>query len=51
MLVVYFSSVTGNTARFVEKMGLPAARIPLRKLEGDLGVDKTYVLLSPTYGG
>ena len=51
MLVVYFSSVTGNTARFVEKMGLPAARIPLRKLEGDLVVDKPYVLVCPTYGG
>ena len=51
MLVVYFSSVTGNTARFVEKLGLPAARIPLRKLEGDLVVDKPYVLVCPTYGG
>ena len=27
-IVVYFSSATGNTRRFVEKLGVPAARIP-----------------------
>ncbi len=27
-LLVYFSSVSGNTARFIEKLGLPARRIP-----------------------
>ena len=28
-LLVYFSSVSGNTARFIEKLGMPAVRIPL----------------------
>ena len=28
-LLVYFSSASGNTARFMEKLGLRAKRIPL----------------------
>jgi len=50
-LLVYFSSVSGNTARFVEKLGLPARRIPLRPQEGPLVVDEPFVLVTPTYGG
>ena len=46
--VVYFSSVSENTHRFVEKLGLPAIRIPLR---GHIRVDEPYVLIVPTYGG
>ncbi len=51
MLVVYFSSATGNTRRFVEKLGLPSARIPLRKTDEPLIVNEPYVLICPTYGG
>ena len=51
MLVVYFSSATGNTARFVDKLNLPSARIPLRKGDEPLIVDEPYVLICPTYGG
>ncbi|MEJ5928705.1 class Ib ribonucleoside-diphosphate reductase assembly flavoprotein NrdI [Corynebacterium sp. H128] len=51
MLIVYFSSATGNTHRFVEKLGLPHARIPLLKAEEPLIVDEPYVLVCPTYGG
>lgn len=51
MLVVYFSSATGNTHRFVEKVGLPSARIPLRRGDDSLTVDEPYVLVCPTYGG
>lgn len=51
MLVVYFSSATENTKRFVEKLGLPAKRIPLRRTEPELVVDEPYVLICPTYGG
>lgn len=51
MLVVYFSSATGNTHRFVEKLGLPSARIPLRRTEAPLKVEKPFVLVCPTYGG
>mgnify|MGYP002723085140 FL=1 len=51
MLVVYFSSTTENTHRFVGKLGLPAARIPLRRTQQPLTVEKPYVLVVPTYGG
>ena len=49
--LVYFSSVSGNTKRFVEKLGMPARRIPLYAKEEPLVVDEDYVLLVPTYGG
>ena len=49
--VVYFSSATGNPRRFVEKLGLPAARIPLRPKDEPLRVREEYVLIVPTYGG
>ncbi|KHO28618.1 class Ib ribonucleoside-diphosphate reductase assembly flavoprotein NrdI [Corynebacterium minutissimum] len=51
MLVVYFSSATENTHRFVEKLGLPSARIPLRLTDEPLIVNEPYVLVCPTYGG
>ncbi|WIM71931.1 class Ib ribonucleoside-diphosphate reductase assembly flavoprotein NrdI [Corynebacterium suedekumii] len=51
MLVVYFSSVTENTRRFVEKLDLPNVRIPLHKADEPLIVDEPYVLVCPTYGG
>lgn len=50
-MLVYFSSATENTKRFVEKVGLPARRIPLRSSEEQLLVDEPYVLVCPTYGG
>ncbi|MCB0947812.1 MAG: class Ib ribonucleoside-diphosphate reductase assembly flavoprotein NrdI, partial [Mycobacterium sp.] len=46
--VVYFSSVSENTHRFVQKLGLPAIRIPLH---GRIEVAEPYVLILPTYGG
>lgn len=49
--LVYFSSASGNTHRFVEKLGLPALRIPLRPTEPFLHVHDPYVLVLPTYGG
>lgn len=51
VLVVYFSSVTDNTHRFVKKLDLPAVRIPLRREEEPLIVNEPYVLVCPTYGG
>ncbi|MDG3008666.1 class Ib ribonucleoside-diphosphate reductase assembly flavoprotein NrdI [Rhodococcus sp. D2-41] len=49
--LVYFSSVSGNTHRFVERLGLPAARIPLHDPDETFVVDEPYVLILPTYGG
>lgn len=51
VLVVYFSSVTDNTHRFVKKLDLPAVRIPLHREEEPLIVNEPYVLICPTYGG
>lgn len=48
--IVYFSSVSGNTARFVSKLGRPAVRIPLHASEPALEVHRPYVLITPTYG-
>ncbi|MEI3847391.1 MULTISPECIES: class Ib ribonucleoside-diphosphate reductase assembly flavoprotein NrdI [unclassified Microbacterium] len=50
-LLVYFSSVSGNTARFIEKLGARAVRIPLHTTDPSLVVDEPYVLVTPTYGG
>jgi protein involved in ribonucleotide reduction len=50
-LLVYFSSVSGNTARFIEKLGMRSVRIPLHAADAPLTVDEPYVLVTPTYGG
>jgi len=50
-LLVYFSSISGNTARFIDKLGLRAQRIPLYRGDEPLQVDEPYVLVTPTYGG
>lgn len=49
--LVYFSSVSGNTHRFIQKLGLSAQRIPLYATEDPLVVDEPFVLIVPTYGG
>lgn len=50
-MIVYFSSVSEFTHRFVQKLGLPAVRIPLSGSEaGLLSVSEPYVLITPTYG-
>jgi protein involved in ribonucleotide reduction len=47
--IVYFSSRSENTRRFVEKLGLPAWRIPI---SGEtLEAISPYVLILPTYSG
>jgi protein involved in ribonucleotide reduction len=53
-LIVFFSSVSGNTARFVQKLeqrGLRVERIPLHLSDAPLVVDEPFVLVTPTYGG
>lgn len=54
--VVYFSSVSNNTARFIAACGFPdeginVYRIPLRPKDAPLEVREPYVLIVPTYGG
>ena len=48
MHIVYFSSVTENTKRFVDKLGTTATRIPIH---GDPPrMNTRYVLITPSYG-
>lgn len=50
-MIVYFSNVSGYTHRFVEKLGLPAIRIPLNAKEAELlTLSEEFVLITPTYG-
>ncbi len=54
--LVYFSSTSGNTHRFIEKLARPASRIPLHShrdgvKQDTLHVTAPYVLVLPTYGG
>lgn len=48
--VVYFSSISNNTHRFIEKLKVENTRIPY-DLETEILVDKDYVLIVPTYSG
>ena len=49
--IAYFSSVSGNTHRFVEKLGFPADRIPLKAKDPHLEMTEPFVLITPSYGG
>lgn len=54
--VVYFSSASENTARFIAnchlpKVGLNVYRIPLRPKSAPLIVNEPFVIVVPTYGG
>lgn len=50
--LVYFSSVSENTRRFVQRLDRTAVRISLRpRLEGMIRVRRPFVLVVPTYGG
>ena len=51
LFIAYFSSATGNTHKFVQKLGIPNVRIPIHRSEPELLVDEPYVLIVPTYGG
>lgn len=48
-LLVYYSSPSLNTHRFVEKLGIRARRIPVSMKEAEVLVDEPYVLICPTY--
>lgn len=47
--LVYYSSASGNTARFVARLGLPALRIPVRPDEAPPEPGEPFVLICPTY--
>lgn len=49
--LIYFSSTSENTHRFVQKLGQAAERLPLRTAEDTLIATEPFVLVTPTYGG
>ncbi|WP_422454118.1 class Ib ribonucleoside-diphosphate reductase assembly flavoprotein NrdI [Arthrobacter sp. 7Tela_A1] len=49
--LVYFTSTSGYTGRFVEKLGREAGQIPLLTSAPTLLAQRPYVLVLPTYGG
>ncbi len=50
--VVYFSSISNNTHRFVLKLDMGKVyRIPFKRGDEDLLMEEDYVLICPTYGG
>ncbi|MFD1747372.1 class Ib ribonucleoside-diphosphate reductase assembly flavoprotein NrdI [Rhizobium helianthi] len=49
--LVYFSSRSENTRRFVDKLATHALRLPLDAAATPPLVNDPYVLVSPTYGG
>jgi len=49
--LVYFSSQSENTHRFVGKLGLPAIRIPIGGQREKLRMTQPYILVVPSYGG
>ncbi|BAS09332.1 protein NrdI [Arthrobacter sp. Hiyo4] len=48
--LIYFSSTSENTSRFVAKLGCELARIPLHAKDAPLLATRPYVLVVPTYG-
>jgi protein involved in ribonucleotide reduction len=49
--LIYFSSASENTSRFVTKLGREVARIPLYSRDAPLLATRPFVLVVPTYGG
>lgn len=50
-MIVYFSNVSNFTHKFVEKLEVPASRIPIRSEEaGTFTISTPSVLVFPTYG-
>lgn len=48
-MLVYFSSKSQNTHRFVNKIGLPSKRIPISPEDAMPDIDEPYVLVVPTF--
>ena len=49
--LIYFSSTSENTSRFVAKLGRESGRIPLYPKDAPLLATRPFVLVLPTYGG
>lgn len=49
--LIYFSSVSENTHKFVRKLGVSMTRMPVFTREATLLAARPFVLVLPTYGG
>lgn len=50
-MIVYFSNISNFTHKFVQKLELPAARIPIKPgSDVPLSMEQDFVLITPTYG-
>lgn len=49
--LVYYSSRSENSHRFIKKLGSSAVRLPFDAQQAPPSVDRPFVLLTPTYGG
>lgn len=47
--LVYFSSASGNTHRFIQALGLPAQRLPIEDNHPLPALDGPFVLVTPTF--
>ena len=48
-MIVYYSSASGNTQRFVERLEVDSIRLPINADEPMPTLDQPYVLVCPTY--
>lgn len=49
--LIYFSTRSGNTHRFIQKLDLPARRIPFERAAPLPEATHPFILVTPTYGG
>lgn len=49
--LVYYSSRSENTHRFIERLGVQSHRLPMDALSDPPVVSSPFVLVLPTYGG
>lgn len=50
-LIVYFSTSTNNTHRFVQSLNIDSIRIPKKFSEDMPVIDRPFCLITPTYRG
>ena len=48
-MIVYYSSASGNTQRFIEQLSLPAIRLPIDAEQALPEISQPFVLICPTY--
>lgn len=49
--IVYFSSISNNTHRFIQKLDCRSTRLPIDLNDETPIIDEPFVLLTPTYAG